>query len=211
MSILRSKGIEVKQLRVPGLTTDSVAVWDIDYYVAWLHKQLDGVEDPIILGHSNGGRIALNYLKKHPGRFKRLILLNSAGINVSNQKVSLKRRVFKLASVILRPLKYIPLVRRVVYRLIGASDYDKAPANMKMTLQNMLNSDSNLDLTDIETPTTVLWGKNDQITPLAQGRKIAELLPNSDIKEFDGWAHAPYITHPNELAGAILEVLGEKK
>lgn len=131
VSILRSKGVTVHQLRVPGLTTDSTAVWTIEYYVAWLYKQLEGSKQPIVLGHSNGGRIALNYLKTNPGGFGKLILLNSAGINVDDQKISLKRRVFKLGAKVLKPLKYIPIVRKVVYRLIGGSDYDNAPKNMK--------------------------------------------------------------------------------
>ena len=207
VSILRSKGYEVRQLRVPGLTVESDKVWDIDGYVAWLHDELKDVDQPIILGHSNGGRISLNYLKEYPNSFEKLILLSAAGINVSNQRISLKRRVFRIAAKILRPLKYIPLVRKVVYRVIGGSDYDRAPANMKKTLHNMLESDKNLMLQDITTPVGILWGKNDQITTIAQGRKMAHDLPNASIREFNGWAHAPYITHPNELAAAIIEEL----
>lgn len=207
VSILRSKGVTVHQLRVPGLTSESDAVWDIDGYVEWLHGKLKDAKNPTILGHSNGGRISLNYLKKYPHSFEKLILLNAAGINVSNEKISLKRRIFRIAAKIMKPLKYIPLVRKVVYRLIGGGDYDRAPANMKRTLHNMLESDKNLDLSDITTSTAVLWGKNDPITPLAQGRKMAHDLPNATLNEFDGWAHAPYITHPNELAAAILEEL----
>lgn len=71
----------------------------------------------------------------------------------------------------------------------------------------MLDSDKNLDLTDIETQTAILWGSEDRTTPLAMGEKIANNLPNSTFRLFDEWSHAPYITHPNELAQAILEEL----
>ena len=205
VSVLRSHGIEVHQLRVPGLTAPSQEVWDIDRYIEWLHGELKNTNNPIILGHSNGGRIALNYLKKYPGSFEKLILLNAAGINVDNQKVSLKRRIFRLGAKIFKPLKYIPVVRKVLYRLVGGSDYDNAPANMKQTLHNMLESDKMLILSDITTSTSILWGQKDQITPIAQGRKMANQMPNSKITEFPDWAHAPYITHPNELAKAIIE------
>ncbi len=207
VSILRSKGVTVHQLRVPGLTSQSSAVWDINEYVEWLHGELKETKKPIILGHSNGGRIALNYLKKYPNDFGKLILLNAAGINVSNEKISLKRRLFRIAAKIAKPLKYIPLVRKVVYRVIGGSDYDRAPENMKKTLHNMLESDKNLRLDDIETSTAVLWGKEDTVTPLAQGRKMARQLPNASLKEFDSWKHAPYSTHPVELAKAVMEEL----
>lgn len=210
VSILKSKGIEVEQLRVPGLTAKSTKSWDIDGYVQWLSKELKGKSAPVVLGHSNGGRIALNYLKKYPNGISELILLNAAGINVSNRKVSFKRRVFKAAAFLLRPLKYIPLVRKIAYRLIGGSDYDRAPEYMKKTLDNMLQSDKNLDISDIKTPIQILWGANDSTTPLAQGEKMARLLPNARLRVFDGWAHAPYITHPNELAAAIIAALGGK-
>ena len=66
VSILRSKGVIVHQLRVPGLTSDSDEVWNIEGYVQWLHDQLQGVDRPMVLGHSNGGRIALNSLSTFP-------------------------------------------------------------------------------------------------------------------------------------------------
>lgn len=209
VSILRTKGIEVKQLRVPGLTAESDAVWTIEGYVEWLHSELHSTKNPIVLGHSNGGRISLNYLKKYPGSFKKLILLNAAGINVSNEKISMKRKLFRIAAKIAKPLKYIPIVRKVVYRLIGGSDYDRAPAHMKKTLHNMLESDKLLDLSDMQTPVSILWGVNDPITPLVQGKKMAALLPRARMHEYEGWAHAPYITHPNELAAAILAAMEE--
>ncbi len=205
VSILKTNGIEVVQLRVPGLTSDSDEVWTIDQYVEWLNGQLVSEESPLVLGHSNGGRIALNYLKKYPGSFSKLVLLNAAGINVSNQKISVKRKVFKTLAYILKPLKRIPIIRKIAYRAVGGSDYDRAPENMKKTLTNMLESDKSLDISDITTKTAILWGAQDQITPLAQGKKMARLLPNSTFYEFDDWAHAPYITHPNELAKAIME------
>ena len=210
VSILKSKGIEVEQLRVPGLTAKSDKSWGIDDYVEWLFKELKREPAPTILGHSNGGRIALNYLKKYPEGIGELILLNAAGINVSNYKVSFKRRMFKIAAFILRPLKHIPIVRKIAYRLIGGSDYDRAPEHMKKTLNNMLQSDSNLDISDIKTPVQILWGANDTTTPLAQGEKMARLLPNASLKVFEGWAHAPYITHPNELAAAIITAVRGK-
>lgn len=207
VSILRSKGVEVKQLRVPGLTSPSDEVWDIDGYVEWLHQQLKNVENPIVLGHSNGGRISLNYLKKYPDSLGKLLLLNAAGINLDNQKISTKRRIFKMLSKTLRPLRHIPILRKIAYRLIGGSDYDKAPANMKQTLDNMLSSDKELGISGIKIPVSVLWGRADTITPVELGQKMAKLLPNSSIKEFADWGHAPYITHPVELAAAMLEEL----
>lgn len=207
VSVLRSWGYEVKQLRVPGLTEPSDEVWDIDSYVEWLHEELAGDKKPIIIGHSNGGRIALNYLNAYPNSFDKLILLNSAGINVNNQKVSFKRRLFKIASIILRPLRYVPIIRMVAYRIIGGSDYERAPENMKQTLHNMLESDKMLRMKKVLIPTTILWGGKDTVTPIEQARKLNRLIKDSKLEVYDDWAHAPYITHPYELASAIRDAL----
>ncbi|MBO7717988.1 alpha/beta fold hydrolase, partial [Candidatus Saccharibacteria bacterium] len=73
LALLREKGIKVKMLNVPGLTTDSKKVFSIDDYVKWADSEIpDGA---IALGHSNGGRILLNLCAKKPDKLKYLILL----------------------------------------------------------------------------------------------------------------------------------------
>lgn len=207
ISILRASGLEVRQLRVPGLTSKSDAVWDIDGYVEWLRTELKGEKDVVILGHSNGGRIAMNYLQKYPGAFRHLILLNSAGTYESETAVSIKRRVFRTLAKVFRILRHVPLLRKVVYRIAGGGDYNRAPENMKKTLHNMLESDKDLIIKNIDVPATVIWGESDTVTPIAQGKKMARLLPHSTIATFKDWGHAPYITHPNQLARAILDAM----
>lgn len=209
VSVLRSWGYEVRQLRVPGLTSPSDKVWTIDEYVNWLTDELKNEKAPVVLGHSNGGRIALNYLAQKKGKFGQLLLLNSAGVEVRAERLSRKRTVLKIAAKVLRPLRSVPLLRKIVYRLLG-SDYHQASPNMKQTLANMLASDRKLDVSAIVTLTTILWGENDRVTPLAMGKKLHHLIKNSRFRSFGGWGHAPYITHPYELARAIRAALEEK-
>lgn len=204
---LKKEEIETVMLRVPGLTAPSEAVWTIEAYEQWLDDQLKDVTDPIILGHSNGGRILMNYLSHRSGRVKHLILLSSAGVYERPKAVSRKRAVFRAAAKALKPLKYIPLVRKGVYRVLGASDYERASKNMKATLHNMLESDQRLHPEKVRTPTTILWGQKDKVTPLGMGQKLHRLIKGSTLRVFPEWAHAPYITHPDELAQVIREVM----
>lgn len=206
VSTLARLGIEAEILRVPGLTSPSDRSWTIDEYVAWLDSKLSGIDAPIVLGHSNGGRIALHYLATHPGRFKQLILLASAGIELDSQKLSLKRRVFLLASKILAPLKHVPYLRKIVYRFLK-SDYGSAPPNMQKTLANMLASDKSFDPSGITTPTTLLYGTDDATTSPALGEKLSQQLQNATFKQIDGWNHAPYRAHPEQLANEIKNVM----
>lgn len=206
---LREHNVDVVQLRVPGLTSPSDAVWTIDSYVDWLAEQLEHEPEPIVLGHSNGGRIAMHFASKYPSRLKKLILLNSAGVEVDAETLSTKRKLFAKLSKIFGLLKYIPLMKKIVYRMLG-SDYGLAPKNMQQTLANMLASDKDFDPSTVTAPTAILWGERDRITPPQMGRILHAAINDSTLQVFDGWAHAPYRTDPEQLAGAILAALGDK-
>ena len=202
IEILRDKyDIEVKMLHVPGLTEQSQKVWTINDYVRWAKRELP--DQAVVLGHSNGGRILMNLAVKHPKKLYHLILLNSAGV----YEKSFKRNILHVLSKIFGIFKRIPILRKVFHKIIGASDYSHAPENMKKTLANMHESDKNLNPSRIKVKTSILWGENDQITPLRQGKKLHELIKNSTFSSSEKWRHAPYIDDPKGLAKAINEVL----
>lgn len=201
LKLLKEAQIPVEILNVPGLTSPSEKVWTIDDYVKWADQNLpDGA---IALGHSNGGRILLNLCSRKPEKLKHLILLDSAGV----YEPSRKRDLARSASKALSPLKKIKPLRKVAHKLLGASDYDRAPENMKKTLANMLDSDKNLDISKVTTPTTILWGEADTITPLRQAKIMDEKLPNSRLVTRKNWTHAPYIVDPAGLARAITAIM----
>lgn len=206
---LRHNNVDVVQLKVPGLTSPSDEVWTIDGYVNWLAEQLEHEPDPIVLGHSNGGRIALHFASKYPNRLKKLILLNSAGVEIDSETLSTKRALLARLSKVFGPLKHVPFIRKVVYRLLG-SDYGSAPKNMQQTLANMLASDKDFDASIVTVPTTILWGGSDRTTPPQMGRILHAAIKSSRLQVIDDWSHAPYRTHPDQLADTIIAALEEK-
>jgi pimeloyl-ACP methyl ester carboxylesterase len=80
---------------------------------------------------------------------------------------------------------------------------------MKKTLANMLDSDKKLDISKVKTPTTILWGESDTITPLRQGEKMHELIEGSSFTSYKNWTHAPDICDAAGLARAINNSLKE--
>lgn len=197
IALLEKQGIRVEMLHVPGLTSPSKKVWTIDEYVKWADRHIpDGA---VALGHSNGGRILLNLCSENPNKLSHLILLDAAGV----YEPSSKRDVVKTVSKKLGFLKKIPGLAKVWHKLTGASDYAHAPENMKQTLSNMLESDKKLDLTKITTPTSIIWGAADTVTTLQQAETMHKSILGSTIDVHQGWNHAPYISHPAELAKAI--------
>ncbi|MGH7723552.1 MAG: alpha/beta fold hydrolase, partial [Candidatus Dormibacteria bacterium] len=65
-----------------GATPAPPRAWGVDEYAAWLVALLDrlGVERAHVVGHSNGGRVAIALAAAHPDRVGRLVLTDSAGI-----------------------------------------------------------------------------------------------------------------------------------
>lgn len=205
LELLKQAGFDVKMLCVPGLTEPSKKVYTIDDYAKWADEKIpDGA---VALGHSNGGRILLNLCAKKPEKLSRLILLDAAGI----YEMTFKKRLTKGLAKIGKPLKNIPLISKIFHRATGTTDYSKAPENMKRTLENMLGSDKDLKLEKITTPTTILWGEKDTITPPRQAEKLKQRLPNASLKYYKDWTHAPYIVDPEGLAKAIIQVLEKQK
>ncbi len=197
---LKKHDIDAELLRVPGLGTKSDQAYTIEDYAKWAKKNIP--KGSIALGHSNGGRILLNMLVTEGSDYLGgLILLDSAGI----YEESTKRNMSRVLSKTFAPLKKIPLARKVVHKILGANDYEQAPANMKKTLDNMLTSDKTLDISGITTPTQIIWGSDDDITPPRHGRKMHELLENSEFDLKDGWRHSRYLVDAQELADVIAE------
>lgn len=203
LAILKHQGLKVKMLHVPGLTDPSKKVFEIEDYVKWADAEIpDGA---LALGHSNGGRILLNLCSNKPGKLSNLILLDSAGV----YEVSTRKKVVAGLAKIGKPLKKIPVVDKAFHKFTGTTDYSKAPENMKKTLVNMLDSDKNLNLESVATPTYILWGKKDTTTPPRQATTIYEKLPHAELKFYANWTHAPYISDPEGLARALYNLVNK--
>ena len=201
IELLKKDGINVKMLNVPGLTAPSKRVWTIEDYMNWADENIP--DGSVALGHSNGGRILLNLCAERPDKLSKLILLDAAGVYEASKKRDLLRKAAKLGA----PLKKIPIIDKVFHKLTGSMDYHRAPENMKQTLTNMLDSDKNLVLSKVTTPTAIIWGEDDNITPPRHAHILKRKLVDSTLAIHEDWTHAPYICDPAGLAKAIIKEL----
>ena len=205
---LKKRNIEVVMLKVPGLTSQSDKVWDINDYVSWTHQQLGSAKKPItLLGHSNGGRIALNFVQKYPGIVDNLILVDSAGIYDDRFLTQLKRATLKLLAKAGKLVTRSPKIRKLFYKLIRAHDYEQAPENMRRTMANLLASDKQLDVSKVDIPTHIIWGADDTVTPPRDGQKLHASIKGSTIKWIKDARHSPFMTHPAQVAEIIKDIL----
>jgi len=202
---LESKGFEINLLKVPGLTEEINKPWTIDNYVNWLFKKLEKEKDAVLIGHSNGGRIAMAFSIKYPGKVSKLVLIDSAGIYHDELYIKLKRKIFGVVAKTGRKLARVGIARDFLYLLTGERDYKEASDNMKKTMINLLLWEKDFKPEEVKTPTIIIWGKNDGITPVLDAKVLNQKIINSKLYIVNNARHSPQFTHPKEVIDIILK------
>jgi pimeloyl-ACP methyl ester carboxylesterase len=193
---------------------DCEKIYTLDDYTLLLKDFINDIqlEDFILLWHSNGGAIASKLVVNYPElKIKKLILNNSAWIR-KDTKRSIKRKVFWFISKIVKPIFSLPWmwkIRNLFYKIIWWHDYldaEKNP-NKKQTYLNMINEDLQNIFSLIKKDTLLIWWKNDTYTPLEDGKKIHNLIPNSKLMIIENVRHGIHLQNPEALVKTILENL----
>lgn len=205
---LNKHGVDVVMLKVPGLTAPLKEVWELENYVEWLRDELTKEKGKVILlGHSNGGRIGLAYTVKYPEKVKQLILMDSAGIFHNDFKIRIKRLIFGNLAKAGRKFTDSVFLRKVLYKFTRESDYERANPVLRMTLRNLIRIDLTERLSEIKTPTVIIWGEDDRITPLRDGKIMNVRIKGSELFVIKGAKHSPHFTNMEEVGNIILKQL----
>lgn len=196
--------IECALFPIPGLTEPTTHPWTLDDYVSWLGEKLDREPGKVVLmGHSNGGRIALAFALRHPEKIGLLVLLDSAGIRHNGPFIRLKRSAFKAVARVGKRLTASPFLRRLLYRAAGERDYRDASPHMRETMKGLIEIDLTPRLPEIAVPTVIIWGRRDRATPLGDGMTMHAMIKASTLHVIEKAAHSPQITHPGEVADIL--------
>lgn len=192
-----------------GATPEPPAAWSAHEYAAWTVALLDrlGVERCDLIGHSNGGRIAIVLAAEHGARVRRLVLTASAGIRArQGMRDRLRVRVYKA----LRRAERAPVLpaaarqaarRRADRR--GSADYRAASGTMRATLVRLVTEDLRPLLPHVAAPTLLIWGDHDTETPLHDAREMERLIPDSGIAVFEGAGHYAYLEQPARFTRVV--------
>ncbi len=171
------------------------------------------IENPILIGHSNGGRMTINYAGRNLGRINKIVLIDSAGIK-PKRKLSyyLKVYSFKLVKNIVKifPKKLEPLREKALNKF-GSSDYKASPEVLRKTMNIILNEDEQNIMPNINVPTLMIWGDKDTATPLSDAKKMEKLIPNSGIAVLEGAGHFSYLDRLNQCLLILDEFLKNDK
>ena len=205
VAALREKGYEPVMLNVPGLTEASSEVWTLEKYVAWLKTKIENERDITLVGHSNGGRIAIAFAAKYPEMIGRLVLIDAAGIVHREFLLETKSAIFGAIAKAGRFFTASPFLRKVLYRIIGARDYERAPENMRETMKNLIAHDLTPMLVNIAAPTLIIWGEKDTATPVSDARIMHARIRSSELYTIPDAQHSPHASHPVLVSNKIAD------
>lgn len=161
-------------------------------------------------GHSLGGRIGLILASDQSDRIRRLVLSNSAGIKTEAPLHSrLRLRVYKSTR---RNLERVGAksasasLREIYSRRFGSDDYLKASPIMRRTLVNVVNQDLLDYAKRVAIPTILIWGDEDEDTPLWMGQRLEKAMPDAALIVHAGAGHYAYLDFPDKTA-SIMDAL----
>jgi pimeloyl-ACP methyl ester carboxylesterase len=165
-----------------------------------------------ILGNSLGGHIALLYALKEPSHVLSIILTGSSGLYEKAMGTTFPRREDKeyirkkIQSTFYDPASASDAMIDEVFAAVNdRGKVIRAISMAKSALRHNLAD----KLGQINTPTLLIWGKQDAITPPFVGEKFKELLPNATLFFIDKCGHAPMLERPEEFNKYLTDFLNK--
>lgn len=192
-----SQEFRIVILDLPGFGKSSEPdnIWTLYDFVEFLHQFFEElkIENPILLGHSFGGKISLLYATKYS--VKKLILFGSP-YKKEIQTLSMKTKILK-------GLKKVPVINQLegfAKKHIGSTDYKKASPIMRQIMVEHVNLDISEEIKKIKEPTLLIWGSLDQEVPIEEAYELEQLLEDAGVVVFENCTHYAYLEN---LAGTV--------
>ena len=172
-----------------------------------------GIDKYILMGNSLGGHIALFHTKLNPKNVSGLVLTGSSGLYENAMGESYPRRGdYEFIKKKAQNVFYDPeiatkeIVDEVYYTVGDRNKLVKTLAIAKSAIRHNMAK----DLPKMETPTCIIWGKNDNVTPPSVAEDFNKLLPNSDLYWIDQCGHAAMMEHPDMFNELLFEWLQKR-
>ncbi len=167
------------------------------------------VNKAIVCGHSMGGYVALAFAAKYPERLAGLGLITTRAHADTDEKREGRYQMIEkvrergsiaIAEALAPRLSHDEEIMRQTKEMI----VNTSPQGIIGALQGMAERPNRLDLLpEIEVPSLVVAGKDDQIIDLPDAREMADALPHAEFLPIYGAGHMPMKEKPVVLAEGL--------
>ena len=189
-----------------GLSDEPKTVWEIYDYadmVNSLVKELH-MDNPILIGHSFGGKVSISYALKYKTR--KLVLLASP-YKKSLKKDTLQTKIFKF----FRKIPGLKWLVNYAKKHVGSPDYRNASDMMRRILVRHVNLDFTDEVHNIKCPTLLIWGTNDEAVDYEDAVELEGLIPNCGLVTYEGCTHYAYLERLSQTINVLNSFIGGEK
>ena len=175
-------------------------------YASALQPQIQSKRKYVLVGHSYGGRVAVQMAAKYPDSVAAIILIGGAGLKRQRSlwfriKAFAIRSIGKLAR--LSDHLFKTALREKYVTRFGSADY-KAAGDLRATLVSAVNEDLSPEAQSLKCPALMIYGANDVDAPPEIGRKYEKLIPISRFEELKGYDHHDILSRGAYQCEAII-------
>lgn len=218
MADLLGKHFRVWVIDLPGFgkSKNPPETWDLSEYVKFVDRFIhaQGISHLILLGHSFGGRIAIELASTHPAYLEKLILVDSAGIKLPVKFiVKLLRAIVKVGRFFVRlaPKKFADKVEYYFFKGLAKRgvEYAQYPP-LREVFKRVVEKDLEPFLERVNVPTLLIWGENDKIIPLSVAKTLHSKIRHATLKVIPGASHFSYFEKEAEFLKIIKDYLRVK-
>lgn len=208
-----ASSFSVYNLDFPGFgqSEQPPVAWGVPEYETFLESfvEKNHIENPIIIAHSFGCRVAIRYAAKTNNVLK-MCLTGAAGIRPKHGlSWHVQTKSYKVGKWFLEKTGNQEALERL-RQSRGSSDYRNASGVMKETFVKVVNDDVTPILKDVTCPVLLVWGELDEAVPLAVGKQMEQLLPDAGLAIFQGDDHFAY-WHQWQRFNLVLDAFLEKE
>ena len=167
-------------------TKDGYYLSDFSEFVLGFMETL-GLERPVLVGHSFGGRLCLEIALRHPEKVRKLVLIDASGLGkVSRLGNVILTAFWAMRKLLRRPQPYPKFLAR------EGEDY------------NWVGAD---ELSRLRMPTLLVWKRYEPYLPVSIARRAQELIPEANLAVLPGYGHAPHGQNKKVFNRLLLDFL----
>lgn len=196
-----------------GESDDPSCAWGVEDYEEFLEDFIacNHIENPIIIAHSFGCRVAIRYEAKTKNA-KKMCLTGAAGIRPKHGlDWQIKTKAYKAGKWFLKATGQNERLEEM-QKNAGSEDYRNAKGVMKETFVKVVNDDVSDILKDVTCSVLLVWGDQDTAAPLWMGQQMEKEMPDAGLAIFEGDDHWAY-WHQAARFNAVLDIFlrGDEK